>query len=63
VFKIGSQLFVQFKGVIVTIVWSGVVSVAAFKIAGLLTGGCRVDEDEEDQGLDLNSYGESGYSL
>ncbi len=63
VFKIGSQLFVQFKGVIVTIVWSGVVSVAAFKITGLLTGGCRVDEDEEDQGLDLNSYGESGYSL
>ena len=62
VFKIGSQLFVQFKGVIVTIVWSGVVSVAAFKITGLLTGGCRGDEDEEDQGLDLNSYGESGYS-
>ena len=61
-FKIGSQLWVQFKSVIVTIVWSGVVTFAAFKVAGLLTGGCRVDEDEEDQGLDLNSHGESGYS-
>jgi ammonia channel protein AmtB len=28
----------------------------------VLTGGCRVEEDDEDQGLDLNSHGESGYS-
>jgi len=27
-----------------------------------LTGGARVADDEEDQGLDLNSHGESGYS-
>jgi len=59
---VGTQVFIQFKSVIVTIVWSGVVSFIAFKIAGLLTGGCRVDDDEEDQGLDLNSHGESGYS-
>ena len=61
-FELGVQLWVQSKAVIVTIVWSGVVSFAAFKVAGLLTGGCRVEEDDEDQGLDLNSHGESGYS-
>ena len=61
-FKVGGQLWVQLKSVLFTIVWSGVVSFAAFKVAGLLTGGCRVGEDDEDQGLDLNSHGESGYS-
>ena len=60
--SMGAQVFAQLKGIVVTIIWSGVVSVIAFKIAGLLTGGCRVSDDEEDQGLDLNSHGESGYS-
>ena len=54
-------LWVQIKAVVVTIIWSGVVSVIAFKVADLVTGGARVGEDEEDQGLDLNSHGESGY--
>ena len=52
----------QLKSIIVTIVLSAVVSVAAFYIASALTGGCRVSEDEEVQGLDLNSHGESGYN-
>ena len=60
--SIGAQVIAQIKSVIVTIIWSAVVSVVAFKIAGALTGGCRVSDDEEDQGLDLNSHGESGYS-
>ena len=59
--SMGAQVFAQLKGVVVTIIWSGVVSVIAFKIADLVTGGARVGEDEEDQGLDLNSHGESGY--
>ena len=61
VFTFGAQVWTQLKAVIVTIIWSGVVSFIAFKIAGLLTGGCRVTDDEEDQGLDLNSHGEAGY--
>ena len=60
--SMGAQVFAQIKGVVVTIIWSGVVSVIAFKIADLVTGGARVGEDEEDQGLDLNSHGEAGYS-
>jgi len=59
--SMGAQVFAQLKGVVVTIIWSGVVSVIAFKIADLVTGGARVGEDEEDQGLDLNSRGEAGY--
>ena len=61
-FVLGKQLFTQLKAVIVTIVWSGVVSVIAFKIADLVTGGARISDDEENQGLDLNSHGEAGYS-
>ena len=60
--SMGAQVFAQIKGIVVTIIWSAIVSVIAFKIAGVLTGGCRVSEEEEDQGLDLNSHGESGYS-
>ena len=60
-FTLGIQVWTQLKAVIVTIIWSGVVSFIAFKIAGALTGGCRVSDDEEDQGLDLNSHGEAGY--
>ncbi len=60
--SMGLQVFAQLKGIVVTIIWSGVVSVIAFKIADLLTGGARVDVDEEDEGLDLNSHGEAGYS-
>jgi len=59
--SMGAQVFAQLKGIVVTIIWSGVVSVIAFKIADLVTGGARVGEDEEDQGLDLNSHGEAGY--
>jgi Amt family ammonium transporter len=60
--SMGLQVFAQLKGIVVTIIWSAVVSVIAFKIADLLTGGARVDVDEEDEGLDLNSHGEAGYS-
>ena len=61
-FQLGAQAWVQVKSILLTIVWSGVVSFIAFKVTALLTGGCRVDENEEDQGLDINSHGETGYS-
>ncbi len=60
--SISLQVWAQIKSVVVTIIWSGVVSFIAFYIASALTGGCRVSEDEEQQGLDLNSHGESGYN-
>jgi Amt family ammonium transporter len=56
-----SQLWIQIEGVIITIVWSGVVSFIAYKLVDL-TIGLRVDNDTERQGLDQTSHGESAYN-
>jgi len=56
-----AQTFAQAKSVVVTIVWSGVVSVVALTIAKF-TVGLRVPEDEELVGLDRTSHGEEAYS-
>jgi len=58
--EIGGQLWVQFEGVILTIVWSGIVAFIAYKIADMVCG-LRVPEDVEREGLDINSHGESAY--
>jgi len=60
-FSLGAQSWVQLKSVLFTIVWSAVVSVIAFKIADLALG-LRVSEEDERQGLDISSHGESAYS-
>jgi len=55
-----AQLWIQIEGVLITIVWSGVVSYVLFKAIDL-TIGLRVDNDTERQGLDLTSHGEQAY--
>jgi Amt family ammonium transporter len=57
---IGAQVWIQLKAVLVTIVWSGVVSLAAYKVVDL-TLGLRVAEDAEREGLDITSHGETAY--
>jgi Amt family ammonium transporter len=59
-FSIASQVWVQLKAVLLTIVWSGVVSVVAYKIVDLVVG-LRVPEEEEREGLDITSHGETAY--
>ncbi len=59
-YSIAAQVWIQAKAVLLTIVWSGVVSVVAFKIVDL-TIGLRVTEEEEREGLDISSHGESAY--
>ncbi len=59
-YSIGSQLLVQAEGVLITIVWSGVVSLVAFKIVDMLVG-LRVSEEDEREGLDISSHGETAY--
>jgi len=54
------QVIIQAKAVGVTILWSGVVALVAFKIADLIVG-LRVTEEEEREGLDVNSHGETAY--
>ena len=44
-----------------TVVWSGVVSLIAYKLVDL-TIGLRVSEDEEREGLDITAHGETAYA-
>jgi len=57
---IGAQVWIQLKAVLLTVVWSGVVSLVAFKIVDLVIG-LRVPEEEEREGLDITSHGETAY--
>jgi Amt family ammonium transporter len=58
---IGAQVWIQLKAILLTIVWSGVVAAAAYKIVDLVVG-LRVSEEEEREGLDISSHGETAYS-
>ncbi|MDH5709262.1 MAG: ammonium transporter [Hylemonella sp.] len=60
-FAMGSQVWIQIKSVIFTLVWSGVVSVVAYKLVDLVVG-LRVSEEDERQGLDISSHGETAYN-
>ena len=57
---IGAQVWIQLKAVLLTIVWSGVVSLIAYKIVDLVIG-LRVSEEEEREGLDVTYHGETAY--
>jgi Amt family ammonium transporter len=54
------QVWIQFKAICVTIVWSGVVALIAYKIVDM-TIGLRVSEEDEREGLDITSHGETAY--
>ena len=57
----GAQVYAQILGVVITIVWSGVVALIALYIVKATTG-LRVKQDEEREGLDLSSHGERAYN-
>lgn len=59
-FNIAMQTYIQAEGVVITIVWSAVVALVAFKLVDLVIG-LRVAEDEEREGLDIVSHGEQAY--
>ena len=58
---IGAQVWIQLKAVLLTVVWSAVVAFVAFKIADMVIG-LRVTEEEEREGLDISSHGETAYT-
>lgn len=60
---IAGQLSVQAIGVVTTIVFTAVSTYIILKLVGALTGGLRVDEEAEQQGLDVVSHEETGYNL
>ena len=59
-FSIAHQLLVQAEGVVITIAWSGIVAAICYKIVDLVIG-LRVPEEEEREGLDITSHGETAY--
>jgi Amt family ammonium transporter len=60
-YSIAGQVWIQFQGVLTTLIWSGVVAFIAYKIVDLLIG-LRVTEEEEREGLDITTHGETAYS-
>ncbi|WP_368565345.1 ammonium transporter [Pseudoxanthomonas sp. UTMC 1351] len=59
-YSIGSQVWIQAQGVLLTIALSGVVALVSFLIVKY-TVGLRVSEEAEREGLDITSHGESAY--
>ena len=60
--SIGMQLWAQLLSILVTVVWSGVISFIILKIVDA-TVGLRVEEDDERMGLDISEHNERGYNI
>ncbi len=60
-YDMGAQVLTQIKAVLVTLLWSGVVSWVLFTIIKLVFG-IRPTREDERQGLDQTSHGESAYN-
>ena len=60
-YSIGGQVWIQLQGVLTTLVWSAVVAFIAYKIVDLVIG-LRVSEEDEREGLDITSHGETAYN-
>jgi len=58
--SMGGQVTTQIISVLVTIVWTGVISFILFKIIDAVIG-LRVPEDEEREGIDATQHGEAAY--
>jgi Amt family ammonium transporter len=58
----GAQVWSQTKGVLITVAWTAIVSVIAYKVVDLIVG-LRVSEEAETEGLDTAEHGERGYNL
>ncbi|MFN9451853.1 MAG: ammonium transporter [Rubrivivax sp.] len=58
--SIGAQVWVQLQGVLYTVLISALVAFIAFKLVDMVIG-LRVTEEEEREGLDIASHGETAY--
>ncbi len=61
-YSIVDQLIVQGTGVLTTIVWTAVVAFISYKIVDVLIG-LRVSNEQEREGLDISSHGETAYRV
>jgi Amt family ammonium transporter len=58
-----SQLEVQIIGIVVTAIYTAIVSFWLIKLVSLMTNGIRVSPDGEQVGLDITDHEEKGYSM
>lgn len=61
-YDIAGQVMIQATAVITTLIWSGVVSYLSYKLVDMVIG-LRVTEEEEREGLDISSHGETAYEM
>ena len=58
----GGQVTTQIIAVVVTLIWTGIVSVILYKVVDAVVG-LRVSEEYEREGLDTTEHGERAYSI
>jgi Amt family ammonium transporter len=57
------QMMIQAKAILVTIVYTAIATSVVYIVASLLTGGGRVNAEDESMGLDETSHGEKAFHL
>ena len=57
------QVFVQFESALIVGIYTLIGTVVVYYITSTLTGGARVNEENESQGLDESVHGERGFNL
>jgi ammonium transporter, Amt family len=60
--SVGTQLWTQIAGILVTLIWAAVISYIILKVIEK-TMGLRVSLEDETEGLDITSHGERGYHM
>jgi Amt family ammonium transporter len=60
-YSLSGQMTSQITAVVVTLLWSGIISAILYKIVDILIG-LRAKPEEEREGLDINDHGERAYS-
>ena len=58
-----AQFLVQLESVVVVGIYTAIGTAIVYYISSLLTGGARVDEESETQGLDEAIHGERGFNI
>ncbi|HPE59972.1 MAG TPA: ammonium transporter [Thiolinea sp.] len=61
-YSMASQVVTQLIGVVIAVIWSGIVSTVLFLIVRSIMG-LRVTQEEEREGLDTVSHGERAYTM
>jgi len=59
---VGAQVWIQTKGILVTVVYDAILSFIILKVVDMLVG-LRVTEEQETEGLDIALHDERGYNL